>query len=37
MNDWQYQDILDDLDTLTWEELSEDWNAYLSESTGPAV
>ena len=37
VNEWQYKDILDDRDKLTWEEMSEDWNACLSErSTSPA-
>ena len=38
VNEWQYKDILDDFDMLTWRDMSEDWNAYLSErSTSPAV
>ena len=38
VNEWQHKDILDDKDRLTWEEMSEDWNACLSErSTSPAV
>ena len=37
VKEWQYKDILDDTDKLTWEEMSEDWNAYLSERiTSPA-
>ena len=31
VNEWQHKGILDDVDILTWEEMSEDWNAYLSE------
>ena len=38
VNEWQYKDILDDIDQLTWEEMSQDWNAYLAErSTSPVV
>ena len=38
VNEWRYKDILDEKDKLTWEEMSDDWNAFLSErSTSPAV
>ena len=29
--EWQYKDILNDIDGLMWESLSEDWQTYLSE------
>ena len=31
VNEWQYKDILNDVDDLTWEDLSEDWQNYVSE------
>ena len=31
VNEWQYKDILDDIDNLAWEELSEEWCAHMSE------
>ena len=38
VKDWQYQNILDEIDEATWDEMSEDRNAFLSEtSTSPAV
>ena len=29
--EWQYKDILNDIDDLMWEDLSEDWQKYVSE------
>ena len=38
VNEWQYKGILDDTDEQTWEEVSEDWNAFLAERcSSPAV
>ena len=31
VREWQYQDILNDIDDLMWEEASEDWQKYVSE------
>ena len=38
VNEWRYKGILDEKDERTWEEMSEDWNAFLVERcTSPAV
>ena len=38
VNECQYKGILDEKDEETWEEMSEDWNAFLAERcTCPAV
>ena len=38
VNEWQSKNIMDNIDKSTWEEMSEDWNAYLLErSTSSAV
>ena len=29
--EWQYKDIVNDIDGLIWEDVSEDWQKYLSE------
>ena len=31
VNEWQYKDILHYIDDLMWEDLSEDWQKYVSE------
>ena len=31
VNEWQYKVILNDVDDLMWEDLSEDWEQYVSE------
>ena len=31
VKDWQYKDILNDIDNLAWEDLSEEWCAHISE------
>ena len=31
MKQWQYKDILNDIDNLAWEDLSEEWCAHMSE------
>ena len=31
VKEWQYKDILNDIDNLVWEDLSEDWQKYVSE------
>ena len=31
VNEWQCNDILNDIDDLMWEDLSEDWQMYVSE------
>ena len=36
-DEWQYKGILDSKDEPTWEEMSEDWNAFSAEwSSSPA-
>ena len=29
--EWQYEDILNDIDGFMWEDLSEEWRKHLSE------
>ena len=31
VNEWQSKNITDNIDKPTWEEMCEDWNAYLLE------
>ena len=31
VKEWQYKDILNDIDDVMWEDLSEDWQKYVSE------
>ena len=31
VKDWQYQNILDQLDDAAWDDMSEEWNTYLCE------
>ena len=31
VKEWQYKDILNDVDNLAWEDLSEEWSAHMSE------
>ena len=31
VNEWQYKDILNVIDDLTWEDLLEDWQTYVSK------
>ena len=31
VREWQYRDVLHDIDDLTWEDFSEDWQKYVSE------
>ena len=31
VREWQYKDILNDIDNQAWEDLSEDWHTYVSE------
>ena len=31
VNEWQYNDILNEIDDLMWEVLSEEWQKYVSE------
>ena len=31
VREWQYKDLLTDLDDQVWKELSEEWRKYLSE------
>ena len=31
VKEWQCKDILNDVDTLAWEDLSEEWFAHMSE------
>ena len=38
VKEWQYKDILNDIDNLAWEDLSEEWSAHMSErSESPAM
>ena len=37
VREWQYKGILDDVDEQTWEEVSEDWNAFMAERCASRV